>query len=158
MEPDKKIAAGPAQPPSPQVPQPPQAPVISAPQPEPPPRGEGWRSIVSTLALFALAPIAALAIAAFVMQSYQVDGQSMETTLQNNDRLIVDKIPRTWARITHHGYVPPRGDIIIFNQSLDIGGGFGEKQLVKRVIGLPGERVVVDNGSITIYNQQHPQG
>lgn len=117
-----------------------------------------WRSALSTIALFALAPLLALTIAAFVIQSYQVDGQSMETTLQNNDRLIVNKVPRSWSRITSHQYVPPRGTIIIFNQNLDLGGGFGEKQLVKRVIGLPGERVVVNNNAITVYNQQHPQG
>ena len=120
--------------------------------------GSDWRSALSTIALFALAPIVALLIAAFMMQSYQVDGQSMETTLQNNDRLIVNKVPRTFSRLTHHAYIPRRGDIIIFNQSLDPGGSAAEKQLVKRVIGLPGERVVVDNGTITVYNQQNPSG
>ena len=120
--------------------------------------GGGWRSVLSTVLLFALAPITALAIAAFVIQSYQVDGQSMETTLQNNDRLIVNKIPRTWARITHHPYVPPRATIIIFNENLDLGNGLSEKQLVKRVIGLPGERVVVKDGKFTVYNTQHPEG
>src|SRR5438477_11259976 len=45
---------------------------------------DGWRSIISTALLFLLAPIIALSITAFVIQSYQVDGQSMETTLQDN--------------------------------------------------------------------------
>lgn len=127
------------------------------PPPEPE-KNSRWGSIISTIFLFALAPLTALAIAAFVIQSYQVDGQSMETTLQNNDRLIVNKIPRSLARLTHHSYVPPRGTIIIFNEQLDLGTGLSEKQLVKRVIGLPGERVVVNNGTITIYNKQHPEG
>lgn len=127
----------------------------------PPPRKkkhfENWRSIVSTGLLFLLAPLIAIFIAAFIVQSYQVDGQSMETTLQNDDRLIVEKWPRTWARITGHAYVPGRGDIIIFNQSgLDPSGA--NKQLIKRVIGLPGERVVVKDNAITIYNQEHPGG
>ncbi|MGA3149994.1 MAG: signal peptidase I [Candidatus Saccharimonadales bacterium] len=118
-----------------------------------------WHSILSTVVLFLLAVIIALCIAAFVVQSYQVDGQSMETTLQNNNRLIVDKIPRTWARITGHDYIPARGDIVIFNQSGLLGlGSSGQKQLIKRVIGLPGDRVVIQNGHITIYNQAHPSG
>ena len=78
---------------------------------------EGWKSIFSTLLLFILAPVIALSITAFAFQSYQVDGQSMETTLQNRDRLIVNKTPRTWSRITHHAYVPKRGSIVIFNQA-----------------------------------------
>jgi signal peptidase I len=32
------------------------------------------------------------------------------------------------------------------------------KQLIKRVIGLPGERVVVKNNQVTVYNDEHPQG
>ena len=127
------------------------------PAPKKPNRFENWKSIVSTLLLFLLAPLIAIFIAAFVVQSYQVDGQSMETTLQNDDRLIVDKWPRTWARITGHTFVPHRGDIIIFNQSgLDPTGA--DKQLIKRVIGLPGERVVVKDNAITVYNQAHPEG
>src|SRR4051794_5891041 len=85
--------------------------------------GGGWRSVGSTLLLLLLAPIIAFSIAAFVVQSYQVDGESMETNLQDNDRLIVNKIPRTFAKLTHHNYLPKRGDIIVFNQTLiqDIG-------------------------------------
>lgn len=117
-----------------------------------------WPSIISTLSLLLLAPLIAISIAAFVVQSYQVDGQSMETTLQNDDRLIVDKWPRTWSRITGHVYVPKRGHIIIFNQSGIGFAGSGTKQLIKRVVGLPGERVVISDGSITIYNGEHPEG
>lgn len=130
--------------------------------PPPPPRRRGrsgrLRSIISTFLLFLVAPAIALLIAAFVVQSYQVDGQSMEPTLQDNDRLIVDKWQRSWARLTKHDYVPNRGDIIIFNQNgLDFAGG-PSKQLIKRVIGLPGERVVVADGKITIYNDQNVKG
>ncbi len=122
-------------------------------------RFESWKSIVSTILFFILALVIALSITAFTFQSYQVDGQSMETALQDRDRLIVDKIPRTWSRITRHAYIPKRGDIIIFNQSgLFNAGGNQEKQLIKRVIGLPGERVVVKDGQITIYNKQHTDG
>jgi len=119
---------------------------------------EHWHSIASTALIFLLAPLLALMMAAFVIQSYQVDGQSMETTLQDRDRLIVDKLPRTWARLTGHAYIPHRGDIIIFNQNLANFGQGEDKQLIKRVIGLPGERVVVRDGAITVFNQAHPSG
>lgn len=118
-----------------------------------------WRDILSTLSVLLVAILIAVSLIAFVFQSYQVEGPSMENTLQNNDRLIVWKLPRTWARITGHSYVPKRGDIIVFvERNLAAYGQPGARQLIKRVIGLPGDRVVVNNNVITIYNQKHPSG
>lgn len=119
----------------------------------------GWRSALSTIAILIAAPIVALLLTAFIFQSYEVDGPSMETTLQNRDRLIVWKVPRTIARITHHTYVPHRSDVIVFvKPDLHEPGSNQEKQLIKRVVGLPGDRVVVEDGHITIYNAQYPDG
>ena len=115
--------------------------------------------ILSTLFVVVAALVLALLLITFVFQSYQVDGPSMQNTLQNNDRLIVWKVPRTLARITGQPYVPSRGDIIVFNESgLAAYGQTNTKQLVKRVIGLPGDHIVIMNGSITIFNKQHPKG
>src|SRR4051794_41172928 len=72
------------------------------------------RSVISTLAVLLIAPLLALAITAYIFQSYEVDGPSMQTTLQNHDRLIIWKVSRTLARVTHHDYVPNRGDVIVF--------------------------------------------
>lgn len=123
------------------------------------PNQEGWRGVVTTILILLAAPLIALVLIAFVFQSYEVDGPSMETTLQNQDRLIVNKIPRTIARITGKSFVPKRGDIIIFikHGALDFDGS-GEKQLIKRVLGLPGEQVVVKDGKMTIYNAEYPNG
>jgi signal peptidase I len=149
------------------APVPPAQPSAPAPAPAPPPsqypadprfeRRSPVRSVLSTIGLFASAFLIAILLNTFVIQSYQVDGQSMQNTLQNDDRLIVNKVPRTISRVTGRQYVPGRGEIIIFNQD-GLPGFVGEKQLIKRVIGLPGERVVVSNGQITIYNPQHPEG
>lgn len=120
---------------------------------------DGWRSIISTVLILLLAPIIAIFLTMFVFQSYQVDGPSMEATLHNNDRLIVWKLARSWAKLTHHAYVPKRGDIIVFTDSRL--GQFGQdpdKQLIKRVIGLPGDKVVVSGGVVTLYDAQHPNG
>lgn len=116
------------------------------------------REILTTIGVLAAALLVAVGLITYVFQTYQVDGASMEPTLQNSDRLIVWKVPRTWARITGHDYIPQRGDIIIFSQDLSSVGQGSDKQLVKRVIGLPGDRVVVGGGKITIYNHTHPNG
>jgi signal peptidase I len=118
-----------------------------------------WHSIVSTVLVLVLAPLIAIFLTMFVFQSYQVDGPSMETTLHNNDRLIVWKLPRSWSRITGHVYIPKRGDVVVFTDSRL--GQFGQdpdKQLIKRIVGLPGEKVVVSGGDVTIYNTAHPNG
>lgn len=123
------------------------------------PQKEGWKSVISTVLILIAAPLVALVLITFVFQSYEVDGPSMETTLQNHDRLIVDKLPRTLARVTGHAYIPHHGDIIIFiKRGLFELNGSEEKQLIKRVIGLPGDHVIVNDGKITIYNTEHPNG
>ena len=117
------------------------------------------KEIMSTLGIFATAILVAFFIIAFVFRSYQVDGPSMENTLHNGDKLIIWKVPRTWSKITGTPYIPKRGDIVVFNESgLSEFGQQNTKQLIKRVIGLPGDRVVVDNGVNMIYNKQHPNG
>lgn len=119
---------------------------------------EGWKNIVFTIAILVGAPLFALALTAFVFQSYRVDGISMETTLQNNDRLIIWKLPETIARIKHTTHVPNRGDVIVFTKE-DMPDANGKnKQLIKRVVGLPGDRVIVKDNEITVYNSEHPEG
>jgi signal peptidase I len=126
----------------------------------PPPKKEhNHREALSTVGILVAALLVALFIISFVFRSYQVDGPSMETTLQNNDKLIIWKVPRTWSDITRHDYIPSRGDVIVFNEKgLSTYGQQDSKQLIKRVIGLPGDRVVVKDGSVTIYNKQFPHG
>lgn len=120
---------------------------------------EGLRSMLSTVAVLLIAPVIAVFLTVFVFQSYQVDGESMETTLYHNDRLVVWKLPKTWSRITGHNYVPNRGDVVVFTEpALSQFGQDPGKQLIKRVVGLPGERVVVKNDILTVYNQEFPGG
>lgn len=111
------------------------------------------KGLVGTVALFGAAFLAAIAINAFIFQPYEVDGSSMEPTLQNGDRLIVFKLGRTWERITGGEFIPKRGEIVVFNKS-----NFDTTHLIKRVIGLPGERVVVEDSTITVYNDDNPGG
>lgn len=119
---------------------------------------DGWKNILFTILVLVGAPLVALFLTMFVFQSYRVDGESMETSLQNNDRLIIWKLPRTLARLEHKSYIPQRGDIIVFTEQ-DLPDANGNpKQLIKRVVGLPGDRVVVKDNHITVYNSEHPDG
>ena len=118
-----------------------------------------WSDTLSTIGVILLAPIVAVILTQFVFQSYQVEGESMEQTLQDRDRLIVTKTAKTWSRVTRHDYIPERYDIVIFNHSGEFGDGkLEEKQLVKRVIGLPGDHVSVKDNVVKVYNKEHPDG
>ncbi len=132
---------------------------LSEPHVSPPSKRETAREVISTIGVLVAALAVAFSLIAWVFQSYQVEGPSMQNTLHNDDRLIVWKVPRTIARLTHHDYIPKRGQIIIFVEGgLSQFGQEDKKQLIKRVIALPGERVVVDNGILTVYNKEHPEG
>ena len=118
---------------------------------------DGWQNALSTIAILILAPVVAILLTTFVFQSYEVDGPSMEDTLQNRDRLIVWKVPRTFSKVTGNPFIPARGEIIVFNRDEAAEPG-GQRQLIKRVIAVPGERVVVRDNRITVYNKEHPDG
>jgi signal peptidase I len=93
----------------------------------------------------------------YIFRTFNVSGPSMETTLYTGDRLIVNRLPVTWAQLQNKSYVPQRGEIIVFkNPHYTI--STGDEFIVKRVIAFPGERVVVKNGTITVYNDEHPDG
>jgi len=96
----------------------------------------------------------ALFINHFIFQSYQVYGLSMTPTLQDGDRLIISKTEKSFNLITGDDWLPDRGNIIVFKNPRNP----DSPQLIKRVIGLPGERIVVIDGNITIFNQENPNG
>lgn len=123
-----------------------------------PKKSDGAWSFFSTIAIILGAVLVAAFMMLFIFRSYQVDGPSMQPTLHNKDRLIIWKVPRTWARITGNDYIPKRGDIVVFaEQGLTTPDG-SSKELIKRVIGLPGDRVVIEGGKTKVYNKEHPNG
>lgn len=130
----------------------------SSSEPQPQKKKRGPSELVSTIIVIVLAPVVALLLTIFVFQSYEVDGPSMESALQDNDRLIVNKLGKTWSRLSGEPYIPKRYGIIVFNQTSSTSAGTEEKQLIKRVIGLPGDRIVIKNGDVKIFNHQYPNG
>lgn len=90
-------------------------------------------------------------IQTFVIQPFIVDGGSMLPTYHNKEFLLVDKFSYLVGK-------PHRGDVMIFKLYENIANPYEGKYLIKRVIGLPGEHVVVENGVTTIYNKENPNG
>jgi signal peptidase I len=101
--------------------------------------------------------IGTLLINTFIFRSFNVVGPSMEKTLYTGDRLIINRLPVTWAQLQNKQYVPERGQIIVFKNPR-FNPSTGDEFIVKRVIAFPGERVVVKDGVLTVYNNEHPEG
>ena len=101
--------------------------------------------------------IGTLVINSFLFRSFSVVGPSMEKTLYTGDRLIVNRIPVTWAQLQNKSYTPDRGQIIVFKNP-HFNQGIGDEYIVKRVIAFEGERIVLKEGKYTVFNDQYPNG
>ena len=113
--------------------------------------------ILSVIGFIIAVTIGTVLINTFIFRSYNVVGQSMENTLHDGERIIVNRLPVTWSHLQNKDYSPDRGDIIVF-QNPDYVPGMKDQYIVKRVIAFAGERVVVKDGVLTVYNDQNPDG
>ena len=116
-----------------------------------------FKDLLSFFGFIAVVLIGTLLINTFIFRSFSVEGHSMDYTLSNGDRLIVNRLPVTLAGLKNQPYVPERGEIIVFKNPRYIAGE-PDEYIVKRVIAFPGERVTVDDGILTVYNNDHPEG
>jgi len=115
------------------------------------------KDALSILIFVAAVILGTMLINSFVFRSFNVIGPSMQPTMVTGDRLIVDRLPITWAQLQNKQYVPERGQTIVFDNPRYT-AGLEDEYIVKRVIGLPGERVVVENGQLRVFNNQNPAG
>lgn len=82
----------------------------------------------------------------FIVQPFFVRGASMEPAYHQGDYLLVDELSYRFTE-------PKRGEVIIFRFP-----GNTSQFYIKRIIGLPGDTVVVKGGDITIQNSGNPEG
>ena len=105
-----------------------------------------------TAVIAAIAIVVAVLLRVFVLQSYFIPSASMYPTLHVGDRIVVDKLSYSL-----HGV--RRGDIVVFARPTDEDcGGPRVADLVKRVIGLPGETISLSaNGHVFVDNKELPE-
>ena len=87
------------------------------------------------------AAVTSILIVVFVIQPVKVEGTSMEPKLEPQDRIFVN-------RVVYHFTEIERGDIVVFWYPREL-----NKSFIKRVVGLPGERVEIRSGVVLINNQ-----
>lgn len=114
---------------------------------EVPPPGRGrkgpLRELVETLLL---ALVIALVVRTFVVEVYRVEGSSMERTLHNGERVLVNKFLYDWIRS------PAPGDIIVFRYPRE-----PDRNFIKRVVGIAGDRVELRSGKVYVNGQLLPE-
>jgi len=82
----------------------------------------------------------------FLIQPFYVKGASMEPNFYDHEYLIIDEI-------TYRFRDPERGEIIVFRYPRN-----PQEYFIKRIIGLPGEKIAFRDGGIYIFNSAHPDG
>lgn len=96
-----------------------------------------WREVLETLLL----ALVAFAFLRLVVQNYRVEGPSMEPTLHGGQFLVVNKLAYRFGPLQ-------RGDIIVFRDPSN-----PKRSLIKRVAGLPGDRLQVVRGQVWVNDQ-----
>lgn len=105
-------------------------------------REEAWD--VVRLLLVSLAIV--LPIRYWVVQPFIVRGASMEPNFEDREYLLIDELSYSFRE-------PKRGEVIVFRYPRDTRQFF-----IKRVVGLPGERLEIRGGQLRIVNRAYPEG
>jgi signal peptidase I len=105
-------------------------------------RGAGVGCLFEVVETLVLTLVIFLGIQTFVAQPYKVQQGSMETTLLPDQYVLVDKLTPRWAPYAH-------GDIVVFDPPESWSAGNGVP-FIKRVIGLPGDRVELRDGKVFV--------
>jgi signal peptidase I len=114
-----------------------------APEPEP---AFSWRAALEIVQALALAVIISVVLNVFVVQVTEVRQRSMESTLFQNDRVLVSKVDYRFGG-------PQPCDIVVFNPPID-----SSIPYVKRVLAVGGERVALQEGRVLVDGRQRDCG
>lgn len=102
--------------------------------------------VTDLIKVIVVAVIAMLLFRYFVAEPFIVSGSSMVPTYQDHQYLVINKL-------VYRLHNPQRGDVMVFRFPQNT-----KEFFIKRVIGLPGEKVKVENGHVVIFNTAHPEG
>jgi signal peptidase I len=102
------------------------------------------RNLLEWVVVLGAAVAVAVILRTFVFQAFFIPSESMETTLFENDRILVNKVSYRLHDVN-------RGDVVVFRRPDDQPGEI--RDLIKRVIGLPGEEVEGRDSTIYINGQ-----
>lgn len=104
-----------------------------------------WKAVKEWVQVIAIAMIISLPIRFFIAEPFVVKGASMDPTFSTGQFLIVD-------RVSYRFESPKRGEVIVFRYP-----NSPSVYYIKRIIGLPGEKIEIKNGKVTITDKDSNQ-
>jgi signal peptidase I len=102
--------------------------------------------LLELIKISVLAGVTIILVRHFLFKPFYVKGASMEPNFFEKEYLIIDEVNYRFRE-------PKRGEVIVFKYPEN-----PKEYFLKRIIGLPGERVKVSEGKVVVYNQQFPEG
>lgn len=105
-----------------------------------------WNFFLDTIETIVIAAAIFVIVYLFLVQPHQIRGVSMVPTFQDREYILTDKISYRFSS-------PERGDVIVFQAPKD-----HELDFIKRIIGLPGEKIKIQNGNVFVYNDKFSNG
>ena len=106
------------------------------------------RNALEWIAVIVGAVLVALIIKTFVVQAFKIPSDSMYPTLMNGDRVVVNKL-------SYDAHDLNRGDVVVFDRPEGLPAGPDDpKDLIKRVIGLPGDTLMTRDGSVYVNDRR----
>lgn len=106
-----------------------------------------FRSGVEWVAVIVGALVVALVVKTFLFQAFYIPSESMEPTLEKGDRVLVNKLSYDFHDVR-------RGDVIVFQLGDEEVGQDGIRDLIKRVIGLPGDTIETREGAVYVNDRR----
>ncbi|PIS08030.1 signal peptidase I [Candidatus Berkelbacteria bacterium CG10_big_fil_rev_8_21_14_0_10_43_13] len=110
------------------------------------PARDFWEFFIDLFKTGVIVFIIAFTLRYFVVQPYIVDGESMMPNYQNREYLLAEKV-------SYYKGSPKRGDVVIFKYPKNPSVNY-----IKRIIGLPGEKVEIEDNTVIIFNSKHATG
>ena len=102
----------------------------------------GARAFFDWVVVVGVALLVAVLVRTFLLAHFVVEGSSMHSTLREGDRVFVNKM-------SYRLHDPNRGDVVVLHEIT----GANQRDLIKRVIALPGEEIEMDNCTVRIDGQ-----
>ena len=124
----------------------PQKPVDAGDAGEPSLLGSIGRFALELVEIVVISLAIILPIRYFLIQPFYVKGASMEPTFDDHEYLIIDEL-------SYRFRAPERGEVVVFRYPLD-----PRQYFIKRIVGLPGEKIRVFDSKIIVTNAEHPDG
>ena len=110
------------------------------------PKESKWSLFFEAVQFLVVSFVLVFGLRTFVAQPFIVSGASMDPTFKNGQYLIIDEF-------SYHFRTPERGEIVVFRYPQN-----PSKFFIKRIIGLPGELIVINNGVVRIKKREGDAG